>query len=74
MLCLIVLKEISKEGLVWHFSTHKNILPLLGISRIKFEDEKPDLLVLVTPWMANGTLREFLHDKPDTDGGEMVRA
>lgn len=74
MLCLIVLKEISKEGLVWHYSRNRNVLPLLGISRIKFEDEKPDLLVMVTPWMGNGTLREFLHENPNTDGGEMVRA
>lgn len=67
------MKEISKEALVWHFSKHKNVLPLLGINYIKFHDnENHTLLILVTPWMANGTLREFLHCKPSTNRGQMV--
>lgn len=71
--CLTSMKENSKEGVVWHYSENDNVLPLLGISCINFQDEKPDLLVLVTPWMANGTLREFLRRRPDTDKGDMVR-
>lgn len=67
------MKEISKEGIVWHYSRHENVLPLLGISCIKFQDEKPDLLVLVTPWMANGNLRQFLSRNPNTDRRDMVR-
>lgn len=58
---------------MWDFSKHKNILPLLGISCRKFVDEKPALLILVTPWMNNGTLRKFLQDKPNTNRKKMVR-
>lgn len=57
---------------MWHFSKHKNILPLLGIGYKKFEDGKPDMLILATPWMANGTLRHFLRDQPDADRRDIV--
>lgn len=68
------MKELSKEGILWHFSLHENVLPLLGISCKKFQNGKPDLLVLVTPWMANGTLKEFLRSNPNTDRFKMVRS
>jgi serine/threonine protein kinase len=58
------LKCIYREALVWKQLKHPNILPFLGIDRWTFGYE----LTLVSPWMPQGTLLNYIKSilgKPD---------
>jgi len=48
-----------KAGIPWSAFHHKNVLPLLGITR-NFGKHN---IGLVTPWMANGTAMDYLRKK-----------
>ncbi|KLO16659.1 kinase-like protein [Schizopora paradoxa] len=55
--------DAIKDGMVWSTFRHKNVLPLLGIIRNfgKYH------IALVTPWMVNGTVIEYLRKNPGAD-------
>lgn len=57
---------------MWHFSEHKNILPLLGIGFIESTTGNPGLMTLVMPYMNNGNLRQLLRNNPDVDRPRIV--
>ncbi|KAF9257177.1 kinase-like protein [Marasmius fiardii PR-910] len=57
------LHEIYHETLLWTQLNHPNILPFLGVNTMLF----PGKLALVTPWMVNGSITEFLKVNPDYD-------
>ncbi|KAF7320659.1 Kinase-like protein [Mycena chlorophos] len=56
-----------KEALVWQALRHKFIVPLLGIDTESFSPE----LCMVSPWMNNGTVVDFLHER-NTTGKEKI--
>ncbi|KAF7366110.1 Protein kinase domain-containing protein [Mycena venus] len=55
------LQEFGREALIWRQLSHPNLLPFLGIYYL---DTK---LCLVSPWMANGSLTEYLRTAPSDD-------
>ncbi|KAJ6618142.1 kinase-like domain-containing protein [Mycena sp. CBHHK59/15] len=57
-----VLKEFSREALIWRQLSHPNLLPFFGVYYL---DKR---LCLVSPWMKNGNILEFLKKVPsETD-------
>ncbi|KAJ7828964.1 hypothetical protein B0H13DRAFT_2213778, partial [Mycena leptocephala] len=53
-----VLKEFSQEALIWRQLYHPNLLPFFGLY---YADNR---LCLVSPWMENGNVMEFLRKEP----------
>ena len=64
---------MCKEALVWNLSRHKNILPLLGVIATQGINNTLGPIVLITPWMSNGSLKVYLSQNPGVDKTEMVR-
>ncbi|KAJ7126292.1 kinase-like domain-containing protein, partial [Mycena epipterygia] len=57
-----VLKEFGREALLWRQLSHPNLLPFFGLYYLESR------LCLVSPWMENGHLLEFLRNaSADTD-------
>jgi len=54
-------KTLCREALVWYILDHPNVQPLLGIGTWEFHGFKS--LSLVTPWMEEGNLKNYL-DEP----------
>ncbi|KAG6896477.1 hypothetical protein C0992_008013 [Termitomyces sp. T32_za158] len=50
-------QAFSREAAVWGQLSHPNILPFYGIHRLENHNGN---LCLVSPWMHNGNIREFL--------------
>ncbi|KAJ7606523.1 kinase-like domain-containing protein [Roridomyces roridus] len=48
-----LLKEFSREALIWRQLCHPNLLPFFGLYYLH------ERLCLVSPWMENGHLRDF---------------
>ncbi|KDN46658.1 hypothetical protein RSAG8_04038, partial [Rhizoctonia solani AG-8 WAC10335] len=51
----------SREIHTWNKCNHPNILPLLGLAHFRGR------IATLSPWIRNGTLREFLKKNPDAD-------
>ncbi|KAJ7884757.1 hypothetical protein B0H14DRAFT_2339065 [Mycena olivaceomarginata] len=49
-----------REALSWGKLNHPNILPFLGTSDTLFDP----FLSLISPWMDNGCLTDFLEENP----------
>ncbi|KAJ7878749.1 kinase-like domain-containing protein [Mycena olivaceomarginata] len=49
-----ILKEFSREALIWRQLCHPNVLPFFGVYYLE------NRLCLVSPWMENGNMMEFL--------------
>ena len=58
-LILIVLEAFSKEAILWAQLSHPNVLPFCGIYC-----PKGDQVALVSPWMEQGNVREYLNRNP----------
>ncbi|KAJ6581711.1 kinase-like domain-containing protein [Mycena capillaripes] len=58
------LKEFGREALIWRQLSHPNLLPFFGLYYTEGR------LCLISPWMDNGNIMEFLRKNPtsDTDG------
>ncbi|KAK7047917.1 hypothetical protein VNI00_006245 [Paramarasmius palmivorus] len=54
-------KEYLREAIVWRQLKHPNLLPCLGLYYL---DETQQRICLVSPWMVNGNLSEFLRRHP----------
>ncbi|ESK91868.1 TKL/TKL-ccinproteinkinase [Moniliophthora roreri MCA 2997] len=52
-----LLKDYVREAIVWRQLKHPNVLPCLGLYYL---DDTQERLCLVSPWMENGNLMEFL--------------
>ncbi|KAI0946587.1 hypothetical protein AcW1_010016 [Taiwanofungus camphoratus] len=52
-----VLKSFCREALIWKYLEHPNIAALLGVNVSLF----PQTLCMVSPWMKNGSIRDYLH-------------
>jgi hypothetical protein len=56
MRCALTLAQVlAREALVWRQLKHPNLLSLLGLRRT--EDDQTDL---ISPYVQDGTLRDFL--------------
>ncbi|KAJ7583148.1 kinase-like domain-containing protein, partial [Mycena floridula] len=58
-----LLIDCCREALVWKQLNHPNVLPFLGVNVELFAPS----FCLVSPWMSNGNLLQFLHRNPDFD-------
>ncbi|KAF8198805.1 kinase-like domain-containing protein, partial [Mycena galopus ATCC 62051] len=57
-----VLKEFSREALIWRQLCHPNLLPFFGLYYLE------NRLCLISPWMDNGNVLDFLRtEPPNTD-------
>ncbi|KAJ7598118.1 hypothetical protein C8J56DRAFT_1020152 [Mycena floridula] len=56
-----LLKNCCREALVWKQLDHPNVLPFLGVSVELFAPS----FCLVSPWMSNGNLMEYLEAHPE---------
>jgi hypothetical protein len=56
--------------MLWIPLEHDNVLPLLGICHIP--DDPSKLPCLISPWMHQGTAREYLNSNSNTDLKEFV--
>lgn len=50
--------------MLWAHLSHPNILPFYGIYRM---GDMYGRLALISPWMGQGNLREYLENEPDVD-------
>jgi serine/threonine protein kinase len=48
---------VCREAVIWKDLSHRNVLPLLGVS-----DSKPPYML--SEWMKNGDLRNYLEKSP----------
>ncbi|KAJ7584960.1 kinase-like domain-containing protein [Mycena floridula] len=58
-----LLNDCCREALVWKQLNHPNVLPFLGVNVDLFAPS----FCLVSPWMSNGNLMQFLQRNPDFD-------
>ena len=59
-------QDIIHEALHWKRLSHPHILPFLGLTRDHH-------LSLVSPWMSNGNILEYLEKNPNADELLLVR-
>ncbi|KAG5717581.1 Light-sensor Protein kinase [Termitomyces sp. T112] len=57
-------KSFSREAVVWGQLSHPNILPFYGIHRLNDPRRR---LCLISPWMTNGNVSDFLTTRPHLD-------
>ncbi|KAG8687767.1 Adaptor for signal transduction, partial [Ceratobasidium sp. 394] len=55
------LKHAARELYVWSRLKHDNILPLLGLAQYR------DQMAMLSPWMDNGTLLDYIERNPTVD-------
>ncbi|KAJ8079050.1 Rho guanine nucleotide exchange factor [Marasmius tenuissimus] len=59
-----VVKASTREAMVWRNLDHPNILPFTGIYWFNGDQEQ---ISLVSPWIENGNLLQFLKGHPELD-------
>jgi hypothetical protein len=64
------MQQFCREALIWQDLKHPYILPMLGIDRESF----PSSLCMVSPWMENGTVLNYLEEHGRKDVDRLVRA
>ncbi|KAK1231030.1 Rho guanine nucleotide exchange factor [Marasmius sp. AFHP31] len=65
-----VVKAFTRVAMVWRNLDHPNIMPFTGIN---WFDEDQEQICLVTPWMENGNLLQFLRDHPELGSETQLR-
>jgi serine/threonine protein kinase len=55
-----------KQVLVWKALSHPNVLPLLGVTMAE------DLFTMVSEWMTNGNINEYVKAHLDADRLRLV--
>ncbi|KAF9257428.1 kinase-like protein, partial [Marasmius fiardii PR-910] len=56
-----LLKGYMREAIVWQQTTHPNVLPFMGMYYL---DKAHTKICLVSPWMEQGNLHDYLENKP----------
>ncbi|KAG8711233.1 hypothetical protein FRC09_020707 [Ceratobasidium sp. 395] len=56
-----ILKDAARELDTWSRFEHKNIVKLLGLSQFR------DRMAMVSPWMENGSLLQYIERNPGVD-------
>ncbi|KAJ7583592.1 kinase-like domain-containing protein [Mycena floridula] len=64
-----LLKKCCREAILWRQLDHPNVLPFLGVSLEVFAPS----FCLVSPWMSNGNLREYVQLHPDFNRLNAIR-
>ena len=64
------MQRYYKEAITWKFLTHQNVLPFLGVpkNRTRFK------FAMVSEWMVNGTINEFVNARTDVNRFKLVRS
>ena len=60
-------QRFCREGVAWKHLRHPNILPLLGVTLNEHR------FALVSEWMENGNINEFIERDPHVNRAEFVR-
>jgi len=64
------MQKCSHEMAVWRQLLHPNILPLYGVYHLHGDKSR---VSLVSPWMENGNIVQYLQQAPDTYRYPLVR-
>lgn len=64
-------QEIAREAVIWRQLFHPNVLPFYGIYNL---NDDPLRVCLISPWMENGNIVDFLKRVPDANRTWLVRA
>ena len=62
-----VLQRFCREGVAWKHLRHQNILPLLGVTVSEHR------FAMVSEWMENGNINEFVERDRHVNRTELVR-
>ncbi|KIJ27061.1 hypothetical protein M422DRAFT_138631, partial [Sphaerobolus stellatus SS14] len=54
-----------REYQIWASLSHPNILPFLGYSNSLSQTSLCGIPAIISPWMRNGTLSQYLEENPD---------
>ena len=63
---IVVAQTFCKEVVTWKALRHPNVLPLLGVTM------EEGLFAMVSEWMVNGNINEFIKAHRDTSRFELV--
>jgi serine/threonine protein kinase len=55
-------QELASEAIVWRQLRHPNVLPFYGVYH---QDNTRSRACLVSPWLENGNIKQFLAQNPD---------
>ena len=61
-----IVQRFCKEAIRWKALNHPNVLPLLGVT------VDTGQFVMVSEWMENGNIIEFIRSHQDVDRFELV--
>jgi hypothetical protein len=61
------MQRFCKEIVEWNALHHPNVLPLLGVTMTESR------FVMVSNWMVNGNINQFVKSNVDADRLELVR-
>lgn len=64
-----VLRQVRREAIIWRQCDHPNVLPFYGI----FRDSAPSTYCLVSPFLDNGSLRQYMSKTVDPDRHKLIR-
>jgi len=60
-------QRFCKEVVTWRALQHPNILPLIGVMMTESQ------FAMISDWMENGSINEFVKANPDSDRLGLVR-
>ena len=63
-----ILQRFCREAVAWKHLRHPNILPLLGVTQAGRQ------FAMVSEWMDNGKISDFVQENPNANRTELVRA
>ncbi|THU93880.1 kinase-like protein [Dendrothele bispora CBS 962.96] len=66
-----LVKGFLKEAILWRQLDHPNVLPFLGLY---FLDTSKQRVCLISPWMENGNLTQYLKENPQDSIDRVVLA
>ena len=67
LMIVAIAQMFCKEVMTWKSLCHPNVLPLLGVTMGK------KLFAMVSEWMVNGNINEFIGEHRNTNRFELVR-
>lgn len=68
---LDIVQEFSREVALWGQLSHRNVLPFWGVYHL---GESNSQVCLVSPWMENGTIVQYLQNAPNAPRVLLVSA
>ncbi|KAF9005070.1 kinase-like domain-containing protein [Cyathus striatus] len=64
-----LIRAFSKEAILWSHISHPNTLPFYGIFKHPYFESR---ICLVSPWMANGNINEYLRAHPEVNRHPLI--